>query len=243
MSEGMPEPGNVGSGTEGNNPAWNDLLGVIPQEVHEQVIPHLKNWDSGVEQKFQQYAPYKSFIENNVNVDELQTGYGILQALNEDPKKVYEAIAEHYGLGSTIEEIDDDPDPGALPPEIMEKLQGFEKFQEQVSQLLVSQKEQELIKAAEVELETELSDLSKKYGEFDEQIVIPLMQSGMKAEDAVKRYFTLMDQIATKKARPTPPNILGGNAGGVPAGGVDPRKLSNQETRNLVANYLAARQD
>lgn len=235
--------GQGGSG-EGVNPAWNDLLGIIPQELHNQVTPHLRNWDQGVNQRFQgiqeQYKPYKSFVDGNIRPEDLQMGYGLVQALNEDPARVYQAIAEHYGLSQGAAEEETAEEESGLPPEVMQKLQAFEQFQEQVSRLLVGQREQELAKTAEDALDKELSDLAGKFGDFDEQIVLPLMQNGLSGEQAVQRYFQIMDELATKASRPQVPRIIGSNGGGIPQGGVDPVKLPSNDVKKLVAQQLLA---
>lgn len=244
--EGFDGGGNDNGGDSGNvNPAWQEMLNSVPQEHHSQLIPHLKNWDQGVNTKLQgvhsQYEGYKQFVQQGVNPNDLQMGYGILQALNEDPAKVYAAIAEHYGLTQPNNDPDDEPEvSGSLPPEIMAKLQGFEQFQEQISRLMVAQKEEELTKVASDRLDKELSDLSAKYGEFDERIVLPLMQNGMAAEDAVKHYITVMDEAATKRSRPRPPKILGSAGGSIPQGGINPAQLSTKQVKDAIVQQLMA---
>src|SRR5215510_13309568 len=104
MTEGVPEGQGVSeggiqdqdSGTGAINPAWNEMLGGIPSEYHSQVIPHLQKWDKGVNDRFQQvhsqYEGYRPFIENQVSPEDINFSMGLLNAINNDPIAVQQAL-------------------------------------------------------------------------------------------------------------------------------------------------------
>lgn len=90
----------------GTNPAWKPFLDVLPESLHNLVIPVLKQWDSGVQQKFQEirneYAelePYKKFVENNIDPSYAEQAIILADQLQRDPNKVVSQINEAWELG------------------------------------------------------------------------------------------------------------------------------------------------
>src|SRR4051812_16507541 len=91
-----------GEQQQGNNPAWNEFLEVVPQELHQKVTPLLSKWDSGVQDMVQkvhsQYEPYKQFKDKGIAAEDLQSGIQILNALQNDPENTFKAIKAYYGF-------------------------------------------------------------------------------------------------------------------------------------------------
>lgn len=235
---------------DGNNPAWSDFLSVIPEEHHAAVIPQLKSWDSGVQDKINgvhsQYADYKPFIENKVPANQVQMGYNILRALEENPEEVVKAIMQTYNLTpgqqGSANGGDDDPYEG-LPQAVKDKLQLVDQLQQQqqaMGQSLQQQHQANLVKTETDKLNVTMNGLRDKHGAFDEEIVLNLMLQGYEAEAAVQRYNQLADSIRAEVPRPSPPKLLGsGGSAAIPGNKViDPRKLNDRETTDLVAQML-----
>jgi hypothetical protein len=239
-----------GNSDSGNNPAWNDVLSVIPQELHSQVTPHFSNWDKGVQEKInqvhQQYNPYKPFVESQISPDDLRMGYGLLQAINTKPLDVIRAMKESFGLDLTelLDVPNNEPDPNEtqyaqLPPEIQQQLAALQRQSELQGQILLKQREEALAAEQSQILDKELAEARQKYGDFDEEIVLTLMLNGYTTDQAVQRYNQHVGAIKAASNRPQPPQLLGSGSA-IPDQAVDPRKLNPRQTKDLVAEMLRA---
>src|SRR5689334_15153195 len=84
----------------GINPAFNPLLQELPQDLHEKILPHLKSWDEGVNNKLrsvqQQYEPWKNIIGAGVDPDTAQAGINMINMLEQNPKLLYDALRDYY---------------------------------------------------------------------------------------------------------------------------------------------------
>lgn len=73
----------------GDNPKWAPILEAIPQEFHGPLKNHLKDWDRGVNERFQeihnQYAPFKRFQDQQVDPERLEQSYQVAQQLQANP--------------------------------------------------------------------------------------------------------------------------------------------------------------
>ena len=90
---------------------------------------------------------------------------------------------------------------------------------------------------ADKAVENELTSLKKKYGSEnvdEEQIIMRMIQKNQSAEDAYKEHQAYVEQIRARRPAPT---IMGGG-GSVPNRAIDPTKLDNKATKNLVAQML-----
>jgi hypothetical protein len=236
-------------GQQQGNPAWSEFLQVVPQELHSQITPVLQKWDSGVNEKLQkvhsEYEPWKPIIKS-ADPEQATAALNMLNALQESPRMVYDALAEAYGFntadndsngsqsgqGQNKSSVDDDP--------YNQRFADLERQNHIMAQHLISQREEQLRKQAEVELDQELSGLRNKYksqGEFDERFVLALMQNGLSSEDAVKEYYSWRDQEVSRYG---PKPFILGSGGGLPQKNVDVTKMSDQETKDLAVQYLRA---
>jgi vacuolar-type H+-ATPase subunit I/STV1 len=251
----MPEENDFNPGNnneddgQGINPAWNDLLEKIPQDLHSQITPQLKDWDSGVQQKIQSvhsdYADYKFLRENKVDPEDVRVALGVLRAIQEDPRSVYDSLATSYGYNEAQQNSGQgkpESDLSGLPPEIAEKLQRLEGGYDTMAQILLEKQKQDEANAADVELEKEFKQLRDKHGEFDENFVIAQMMQGLSGDDAVKAYQSLVDRVLTDRAKAPAPRLLGSGTASIPGEGkVDVRKMDSGQTKQFVSAYLAAR--
>jgi hypothetical protein len=236
-------------GSSGINPAWNEMLQAIPEEYHSQVTPHLQKWDKGVQDRFNQvhsqYDGYKPFVENEISPDEIQFAMGLLNAVNNDPLAVREAInswIEQEGIEKAQGEGQPQGEQGqqngqfdlASHPEY----QQMSQVVQEMAQILVNQREQEQQSQEDSELDQELSQLAEQHGEFDEPFVLSRMAAGATGEQAVQEYQQFVQQVLSGQRKPGP-KVLGGG-GSLPQNNIDVKKLDGKERRSLVENMLRA---
>jgi len=246
IDSGESQAGEVNSG----NPAWQPFLDALPTSLHSQVTPILSEWDKGVQQRFEaiheEYAPYKQYKEQGVDADQIGYAINLVNALNEDPKQVWESMGEYYNLtpaqqaevnaategSSDSSWMDED---SVVDPRITQLEQGVK----QMAELLMHEQQAKAQAAEDARLATELNDLKTKYGEYDEQYVLGRMLNGDTPENAIKSYKEITDKILAENNRPPAPKVLGGGGSGVASTGVNPAKLSEADRKNLVAQMLA----
>lgn len=224
------------------HPAWQEILSKIPVELHNEVLPTLQSWDSGVSRRFQkihdEYEPYKE-LEKYGDPETLRKASEIYQALIEDPVATVETIRRVYGLSPEVEEVDEEYD--ELPPILKEKLSKLDEHERALAQM---RQELEYRQAAEQEaqedaaLEEYLEELTEEYGEFDQDYVVGLIAAGVDGEEAVARYQYLTQRVASQP-KVQAPTVMSGS-GGIPSSGPRPElsKLSNTQTQDLVAELL-----
>lgn len=87
------------------NPAWKSILDVLPESLHPVVMPVLKEWDQGVQQRFQeihnQYTelePYKAFVKNNIDPAYVEQAVILADQLQRDPKNVVNNMIQTWDL-------------------------------------------------------------------------------------------------------------------------------------------------
>lgn len=243
----------TGSETPGHNPAWDEVLSVLPEQFHSVVTPHFSKWDAAANQRIEsvnsqlsQFEAFKPFVEHGVGSDELERGLRLYYEINNNPQAVYEALQNAYNFGqpqqpnSTQESEGEEENPlNNLPPEIMEKLNNHDGMLQAVAQIVLNEAKAKEDAAADAALDKELNGLREKHGDYDEDYVMTKMMSGMSGEEAVQSYQALVQRVTPQ---PFAPNVLGSSSGGtgLPSNAIDPTKLSGKETRNLVAEMLAA---
>lgn len=251
-SEPIDNPGYDGGSGEpqgtGGNPAWQEFLAPIPQELHPQVTPILEKWDKGVQERFNkvhsQYEPWKPIIDAGVDPETASFSINLLNAINDNPREVWEKIGEYYQLtnpqGSNSGQGQNGPDELEDEDPYAGRFSELERQNQIMAQHLIKQREAELEAQASADLDRELNDLrtkNKSRGDFNEKFVLAQMQSGLPAEEAVEAYYQFRDQ-ELKKYRQMP--LIMGSGGGVPQfGNTDVRKLSDKQTSDLVVQMLA----
>lgn len=233
------------------NPAWNDLLGVVPSQLHSQVTPHLQKWDSNFQTKVNevhsQYEGWKPFIDGGVNPQDVDFALGLLNAVSTNPQEVLSALQEWIdgeGDGGSQNFVPDEQGQQFNSPDGLPDISQHPAYQElesavqTMAQILLGQREEEQQTLAEQQLEQELSSLKDQYGEFDERYVLGLAMNdeNISLEDAVKEFHSLSENILSGKRKPGPPIL--GSGGASPASQVNPAQMGPKDTRALVAQML-----
>lgn len=247
------DPVDDAGNSPGQNPAWNDVLSVIPEQFHSVITPHFQKWDQSAQsqiekanQSVSQFEPYKAFIEHGIEPSELENGLRLMYEVNNNPQAVWNALGKAYSLANEAENADDNEDESEETPQLdfqnHPKLAELQQGIELVSQIILTEQTEKANAKADAELEAELAELKKTHGEYDENYVMGLMLNGASAEDAVQSFIDLRNNLLQNNPRPFAPHVMGSSGGGsgVPSQAIDPTKMSGKDTRNLVAQMLAA---
>jgi len=234
----------TGGDSPGINPSWNEYLANVPQEHHQYVVPAFKAWDESVTKRFetvhQEYEPWKPLKEAGVDADTASFAVRLLNQINDNPQQVWEAIGQYYNLNGSPTGQGQEPQEGQLEPDPYDnRFSELERQNQIMAAHLVKQQEAQLNAQAEAELDSELTSMRQKYkaqGDFDENFVLTHIASGMDTEAAVKRFYEFRDQQLQRYGQKP---LIMGPGGGVPSfNNTDVRKMSDGETRNLVAQML-----
>lgn len=216
----------------------NPFLAKIPEGDREVVAKYIKDWDSGVTKRFQQihqeYAPYKNL---GADPEALQSAWALKQLIDDDPARVYELLGQvlQGGEQQQVQQMQGLED---LPPAFVEKFTRMEQILESLAGQFMQSREQQQASQEDQQLDEYLQGLQSQFGDFDEQWVLSRMAAGVDGEQAVQEYNAwLQEQINSRLSPKRPVPVLGGG-GAVPTNGVDPRKLSRQQTQDLVAKML-----
>lgn len=252
VTEDQPIDSSQGSdsedqGTGGINPAWNPLLESLPAGLHSQITPHLTKWDQNFQNKIQevhsQYEPYKPFLENQVQPDQINYALSILQAIEESPQDVMNALKAYIGEEDDTEQQGQLEDSGNGPeqPEWLNhpEYKRMEDMVNTMAQLLVQQRESEANSQIDSELDAEFTAAQEKHGDFDEEWVLTKMYNNpdLSVEQAVEAYKEFEQGILAKNRKPGPPVL--GAGGSVPNPDYSPGKLDSKDRKGLVAQMLA----
>jgi hypothetical protein len=234
----------------GPNPAWSDVLSVIPESLHPAVTPHFQKWDQAsqqriesVNQQLSQFDAYKPFVENGIGPEDLEQGLQLMYQLNTNPQGVYQAIAEAYGYGQQPNQQPqetEEQEPGFQDPrydELTAQQQQMQQGLELVAQTILQQQQQKLEAEAEAEVDAELNQLKDKYPGISEEFALALMVNGFDVNQVGERWQQMSQGLLQQNPRPFAPNVMGTNGGGtgLPSQAIDPAKLSGVDRRNLVA--------
>jgi hypothetical protein len=261
--------GSVDAGTEGNqndqsqpqpwepsssggvHPAWNPLLSAIPQELHPRVTPILQDWSKGVDKGFQdvhaRYAPFKPFVEQQVDPEILQAAYGLFQQVEADPVEFYRALETFLKEGGQLEDLQDDgqdtSQDGMDQDQLLQaRMDELNDRDEVIAEYLVQQQQAQIEADEEDALDEELADaherFSKQHGyDFDDMYVLARLEAGSELEDAVGEFYSMMNQHLQNSNRPRAPQLLG-SGGSLPTNQVHPKDMSEGDLNKFVAAYL-----
>jgi hypothetical protein len=244
------------SGGNENNPAWSELLGVVPPELHNQVTPHLQKWDQNFDKVQSQYAPYKQFVENNVAPDNISYALNVMQEIESNPMGIIEALTNYAKENSLWKDPVAAPEEGEegqgqvdseLPditqhPEFIK----VKQLAETLGQQFLSQQQAQQQAQEDEELEGQISTLEEEFGEFDKdwvlQKAVAAVEAGQNVEDLrpfVEQYRQFEQSIIEKSKKPAP-RILPSGGQAVSNNGVDPSKMTPNERRQYIVDTLKA---
>lgn len=236
---GDPQQQQVSEG----NPAWNEVLGIIPKEFHPQVTPHFKQWDQNFQQSLEKakaeatkpYQAYQQFVDNRINPQELVAAYQVFQGLNEKPLDIYNRLGDMLrsnGLlqpdeklpEETEEEVFKDP----RVDKVLEQQQLFmQQFQAQQQQAQQQQALQQFAQQMDAQIEDEFGQLSQSVGQIPDWLRLELINRASTMTDTLQRPVSILEafqnfqqvQSQVQKVSPSTnaPRVIP-SGGGFPAG-------------------------
>lgn len=233
-----------GTGEVSINPAWNDALSVIPPELHSQVTPYFQKWDqnyqNGIQKVHSQYEPFKPYVEQGLDAEQINYALSVMQAIENNPQEVLTALQTYMGLDEEQGQEDQPADFDDETPEYLKdpEITRMREMVDTMAELLVQQRQQEVEAQEDTRLETELAQAKETHGEYNEEWVIRAMiaDENLTVDEAVKQFKALETSILQRQRQPGP-KVLGAG-GSVPNSTLDPKKLNPQEKRALMVQML-----
>lgn len=244
------------------HPAWQEILDVLPDDLHSLVKPTLEKWDRGVQDKVQslhqKYDPYKTIIENGYDPNRIEQSLGLVQRLETDPEAVIQQAIEAFGLdyvkaaAAAAAEAAESSEDDYFAPEADTVLNDprFKAMQEAVTNLqsrFEAEEQEQQSEAQAKAFEQQLEVLEQSHGKFDRLYVTALMSNGVDGAAAVKQYQDTINQAAAQlanqqKQQQTPPPVVMGADGttgsGLPEKHVQFGSMKNAEVNDLVVQML-----
>ncbi len=220
---------------EGLDSSWNEFVSAFPEEQRAVLGPKLKERVSS----YESLKPWEEFSKTGVTPDHVKTSLNVFNALERNPRELYEAIGTHLGITTqqaqeVVEELEeaDDSDP---------RIKSMQDQLNTIAQVLLTERQQnqqqQLVKEQENLLDKEIKDLKSRYGDDinEEEIIMRMIHKNMSAEQAYSEYANFVSEV--QKRRPAP--FVMGGSGSIPQKGIDPTKLNGQGVRSLVAQMMA----
>lgn len=228
--------------TPGPNPAWNDVLSVIPQELHDQVTPHFQNWDKAAQSRIESvnstYEPFKPLVDNGIGYQDVEQGLQLMYQLNTDPQGFLAAMTEAYG-NQNPQQQQASQEPANNEENVFQDPR-FDQLQQGldiVAQTILQQQEAKLAAEADAEIDSELNQLKQKHPGISEEFALSLMVNGFDVNQVGEHWQNVSQNILQQTPRPFAPSVMGNNGGGagLPSQAIDPTKLTGGDRRALVA--------
>lgn len=232
--------------SETGHPAWSNMLDDLPESVRPLVRPKFEEWDKNVQQLVgkvhSEYEPYKAWqpIAAEYDPDTAMQAIQLLEALNEDPERVYRALQENFGYDQQTPEQGQPNQENVFDvseqPVVDPRLQTVEEMTNAMAEIMLSQQRAQDQAREDAELEQYLGGLKEQYGDYDEEYVLAHMHLGLTGEEAIQKFQALQQQFVAN--RPQAPTVMG-SGGGLPTQAIDVNSLDSKSTKALVAQFLA----
>lgn len=237
------------------NPAWTEMLSAIPEEFHPHLTDHLSKMDLGVQKRFetvqQKFSPYKEFAELNVPATDISQALQIYQAINTQPKSVYEYLRDQFNFGQDqsqgqpeaepeeydlSQEVDITKNPQFV--EMANKANRADQFIQQIQQ-------QEQQRQYDSQVEQEAKAVQEAYPNLDIQAVATIAVGRAKGAnempDLMKAAEYLQSLIPQQRVSDTaPPIISGGNRGIPQPQAPDFGKMTSDQRTKYVTDAMNA---
>lgn len=260
---GQEPVGTEGSNSEGtgnktgHNPAWNPIFEKIPEPFHKEITPYLSDWDKNFEKVQSQFAPYKSFVDQNVSPEAINNSLQLAQLINANPRLVFDQLGARFGFnsGQGQEEVggdEDDPqdqetDPIDNPLDDP-RLKPFIERQQQMESYLQQQQQKEDEQRLNQSIQQEWQNIEKSHGSpIPQDIKAEMIKRAIWIADnngsepdlkaGYDDYNAFVTRVRGQKANNTAPQVFGGN-GGLPS---SPNGISADMSDQQRIDYIAER--
>lgn len=249
---------------DGDKP-YQEYLDQFPEALRPQVEPIFDKWDADVNKRFEgiheEYEPYKPIIDAGIQPDYLSAGVDLLNQVNNDPSKVFTALANHLqqqgidisqlvqGFGGTSTPPNNNPSSVEdeypdLPDSFKQKIQNLERLSETNARAVIKMEEERQRFDQERQQQEGMTDLLNTLDrvapedKYNRQFLLSYIAAGQTPEQAVQSYNQwFQTQGFSTSSVPTPPRVAPGS-GGVPSSQIDVARLGSQDTKSMVTEYL-----
>lgn len=222
---------------EGLDSDWNDIVGAFPEDKRAELAPLLKERIDSVHKQYEPLKAYEDYQKSGVSSEQIATALNIYNVVENNPRQVYDVLAQHLGISpqeakEVVEEVTEGDSSDPRVAKLQQQVETMAKVMLAEREASMKQAETEKQDAA---LEKEMTALRKKFGDIDEEeILMRMVHKNLSAEDAYKEYSAKVSEL--RRTRPAP--MVMGNSGAIPRNAIDPTKLDNAGTKNLVAQML-----
>lgn len=240
------------------NPAWSQYVDQFPDVVKPQARTIFSQWDKDVQSRFQgiheQYKPFKSFIDNGVNPEELNSAWEIAQIMQRDPQGFTRLLAEQLGLSieeaqaleEAVENDDEYDDPRY--EQLQSQVQQLSNFIEQQQQQQIAMQQQQEV---EQQLDNEFNELEAKYGKLSPTIKNQVLREALRIVNETNQPVTMeqaynsLEQFVREVRevpRPgtnAPPVLPGGGGMPLTPAGKSPGQMTATERKARAAEVAA----
>jgi hypothetical protein len=231
---GQPTPPGDSPLIEGLDASWNELVQYIPEDKRAEFAPKFRD---RIKTEYEPLKQWEDLHKSGITPDQAGTALNVFTMIENDPRKVYQAIGDHLGISAqdvkqVAEEIEagDDDDP---------RIVAMQEQLDTLAQIALAQRNQSAqekeIAQQEAAIDKEIAEAIAQYGEVPEdELVMRMLHKGMTAAEAHQEYTGRANEIRSR--RPAP--MIMGAGGSIPSKAIDPRKLDSVGTKNLVAQML-----
>jgi hypothetical protein len=217
---------------------------------------YLSGIDSQITQRFQGiHDEYSAFKDYKDNPDSVKQAMEVVQLMETNPAYVMNVLAQEMpdeyweslgGEEEGAEELEtEENEYEGLPKALVERLDKHDRLIEAMAEMLMTGQQAQKEAEEDAQIETELKELHKKHGDFDEEAVLSYaVAQEIDLPEAVEWYTKFIDGIKQSVTAPEPPvdnspPVLSGG-GNPPSSVPDVTKMDGKDTRSLVAQILAA---
>lgn len=239
------------------NPAWDPFLAELPEYFHPKAKEHFKTWDEGynklqserdsLQKKYEPYEPYVGVQPEAINY-----ALGLLNQINSDPMKVYQALLEHVkSQGLLKDETTPDPNTENLEEDprysdLDKRTQALDQRTQQFEEYLQQQAYNQQVSTYEAEVDKQVQAVIDKYGaavdteDLMQRIYVQVQQGKpFDAEAAFNEQKTVFQRLYAKQGqtlRPAP-TVIPTTGTPAPSGEVKPEEM-NEDQRKAYFKHL-----
>lgn len=242
------------------NPAWQEMMGAVPESLHPLITPHLKKWDDNFSQVQSRYAPYKPLLEKNIPYENIDRALQLAQIMNSQPELVYQELHNRYGQQSEQgqqeneneeqEEFEDDVNQTQYDLESDPRWIAQTQQLQAMQQFLQDQYQKEQDSILETEINNEWAALETSAGtKFDDDTRTEIINRAIAIADrdnsepdlakGYQSYQAFVSKVRNERANNTAPDVMGGS-GGLPVQKVNYGKMSANDRQNKIAAMVQA---
>lgn len=188
---------------EGGNPAWASLREELDPLSFSRIEPHLKNWDAGVNQRFEklneEFGWAREIAKAGRTPDFVQTSLQLADQINTDPLGAYQRIQQYLQQTGQLppevqqavaeQQAQGQQAPGENPENaeyvdpqfqaLQEQQQALQQQQEQMRVFLEEQARADMDRQADSSVDSEIQQLKAAHPEYSEQDIGEIIQRAL----------------------------------------------------------------